>query len=476
MLSDHVDVLIIGAGISGICAGWHIRNNCPDHSFAILEARDSIGGTWDLFRYPGIRSDSDLFTFGYSFRPWDGQNAIAEGADIRAYLQRTANESGLTPHLFFNHKAVKADWDSKTACWRLDLETPDGPRQITAGFVFFCTGYYDYAQGHAPKWDGMAQFQGQILHPQFWPQDAVMEGKAVTVIGSGATAVTLAPALAELGARVTIVQRSPSYIAAMPGVDGTSNTIRRLFGRRAARWWNILMSITLFKLARKFPNWFTDKLRKEAVKQLGPDFDYDTHLTPTYAPWDQRVNVDKDGALFAALRTGQVDMVTGQISHFTKTGLQMDSGQDIGADVIITATGLKIQIAGGMQISVDGHEITPDKALMYKGMMMSDVPNAAYSIGYTNASWTLRAELIARHTCRLLNEMRKRGARVVTPIAPENSVRQPLLDLDAGYLRRAIADLPGQGAHAPWKVRQNYLLDLWDVDRAPISDPALKFD
>ncbi|PIE10977.1 MAG: FAD-containing monooxygenase EthA [Rhodobacterales bacterium] len=475
----HHDVLIIGAGISGICAAWHVQDGLPDLSYAVLEGREDLGGTWDLFRYPGIRSDSDLFTFGYSFRPWDGSTAIAEGAEIKSYIRRTAEESKITDHILFGHRATRAAWDSDRALWTLSVTTPDGPKEMSCRFLVMCTGYYDYAAGHAPHWPGMDEFAGTILHPQFWPDGLDVDGKRIAVIGSGATAVTMVPALADLGAQVTMVQRSPSDIAPLPSHDRFAGIARKLAGQRTgariARWKHILESILQFQIARRFPGFFRKTLHKEAAKITGDDFDAATHLTPRYAPWDQRVCVDTDGVLFTALKEGRAQIRTGAIARFTQTGIEMEDGTAVPADIIVTATGLKMQAMGGMEAVVDGTPINPHDLVMYKGMMLSGIPNLAYTIGYTNNSWTLRCELIARHIVRILREMDDRGADWVRVDPPEDLRRGALLNLDSGYITRGAADVPQGGDRAPWKVRQNYVLDLWDVDRAPVVDEAMSF-
>lgn len=477
--TEHRDVIIVGAGISGICAAWHIGRDCPDLSYAVVEARQDLGGTWDLFRYPGIRSDSDLYTFGYSFRPWDGDTAIAEGAEIKDYIRRTADEGGIAPKIRFSTRVTLADWDEDHALWRLTLNGPEGEAQMTCRFLMMCTGYYSYAEGHAPKWDGMEDFTGRIVHPQDWPEDMELKGQRVAVIGSGATAITLVPALAEMGAEVTMIQRSPSYVAALPSQDRFAAFARRMLGKRrgghVARWKHILEAVAQFQVARRFPGFFRNMLMKDAQKRTGPDFDARTHFTPRYDPWDQRVCVDKDGILFETLREGRARIVTGSIARFTPDGIAMEDGETIPADIVVSATGLKMQAMGGMEARIGGVPVDPHDLVMYKGMMLSGIPNMAYAIGYTNNSWTLRCELIARQVVRILNEMQARGADWVRVTPPKDLGRGPLLNLDAGYITRAARDLPQGGDRAPWKVRQNYVLDVMDVDRKPVVDQAMCF-
>lgn len=478
-LGVDFDVLIIGAGMSGVAAGWYMKKNCPNKSFAILEKRERIGGTWDLFNYPGIRSDSDLYTFGFGFRPWNKDSAIADGPLIREYAEETAAEGGITPHIRFNHDVTTVSWDSAAGHWRIEARDGDTPRVYTCAFLYCCAGYYSYDQGHAPQWPGQDTYQGQILHPQFWPKDAEWADKQVVVIGSGATAVTIVPAMAEQAKNVVMLQRSPSFVAPLPAEDKFSIYALKIFGRqiggRIARWKNILQSILYYELARRKPDWFRKQLLDAARKVAGDDFDAETHVNPRYQPWDQRVCVDKDGDLLETVKAGRAEIVTDQIETFTPQGLKLASGRELPADIVVTATGLKLQVMGGVDIRVDGVPVDLAKTLIYKGMMLSGVPNMAFSLGYTNASWTLRAELIARHVCRILNHMDKTGTDIVTPIAPDNAETQPVISLQSGYVTRAADQLPKQGLNAPWRVRQNYVQDKWELDMAAIDNDALVF-
>jgi cation diffusion facilitator CzcD-associated flavoprotein CzcO len=476
-MSEHLDVLIVGAGISGIAAAWYLRRDSPRRSFAILEARERIGGTWDLFRYPGVRSDSDLYTFGYSFRPWTAREMIAEGAAIRTYLEETARKTGIDRAICFGTRVIAAHWNSDEARWRVEVEAEGARRTLTCSFLHFCTGYFDYARGHAPDWPGMAEYGGRIVHPQAWPEDLDWAGKRVAVIGSGATAVTLVPALAE-AAQVTMVQRSPSFIAALPSEDGVVQLLRRLgprAGHVAARWKNILQAMFFYTLSRRRPDLMRRILLKGARAGVGDGVDIGTHFNPTYQPWDQRLCVDKDGIFFRALREGRAEIVTGRIETFTGTGLRLASGREIDADIVVTATGLRLQIMGGVRAFSDGREIEPAQHFLYKGMMLTEVPNHAYSVGYTNASWTLRCELIAAHVARILNHMERTGTAIVTARPPGRDEGRPVIDLESGYVKRALDRLPKQGARMPWRVHQNYLRDLWDIGRGRVDDPALDF-
>jgi len=476
-MATEFDVIVVGAGISGIAAGHYLRTECPDRSFAILEGRDAIGGTWDLFRYPGIRSDSDMFTLGFTFRPWTSDAAIAEGPAIRNYVQETAREEGLQDRIRFRHRVTAADWDSRTARWTVQVDAAGVPQTWRCRFLFFCSGYYDYARGHDPEFPGREQFAGRVVHPQHWPEDLDAAGKRIVVIGSGATAVTLIPALAQRAAHVTMVQRSPSYILAIPGRDAIGRGLQWLLPRRMAyrliRWKNILLTTALYQLARRRPQAMRRWLVQQAHKASGVDLQ---HLQPKYEPWDQRLCIVPDADLFTALRSGRASIATDQVAGYTPEGLRLASGAALPADIVITATGLKLQLFGGARLSVDGQPVQPAQSLSYKGMMLAGVPNLANAMGYTNASWTLKAELIARQVCRILRHMRSRGLDVVMPVHEgDTGETRPALDLQSGYIQRAAGVLPRQGDHTPWRIYQNYILDLLSLRLSRLADGALRF-
>lgn len=462
---EHLDVIVVGAGLSGISAGWHLRRHRPDDTFAILEGRSAIGGTWDLFRYPGVRSDSDMHTLGFGFRPWTGERSIAGGEAIRDYIVDTAHQTGVDSHVRFDHKLTDAAWSTPHARWTVTVERDGGPATLTCGFLFLCSGYYDYARGHAPDFPGQERFIGPIVHPQHWPDDLDVTGKRVVVIGSGATAVTLVPALARSAARVTMLQRSPSYVVARPSRDAAAERLRRWLPARlaaaATRGKNVLLGAFFYRLARRRPALVARRLIAEVRRQLGPDHDVATHFTPTYAPWDQRVCLTPDGDLFAAIRAGRADIVTDRIVRFVPGGIELAGGDTLAADVIVTATGLDLKLMGGIPLSVDGARVAPGGTLSYKGMMLAGVPNLAFTFGYTNASWTLKADLVSRYVCRLLSAMRRRGMRQATPTNADAAMpTRPFADFTSGYVRRAAGSLPVQGSRRPWRIDQNYLRDL----------------
>jgi cation diffusion facilitator CzcD-associated flavoprotein CzcO len=477
---EHFDVIVVGAGLSGIGQAYHLQTRCPDRSYAILEAREALGGTWDLFRYPGIRSDSDMHTLGFSFRPWTAAKAIADGETIRAYLDETARAHGINRRIRYGMRVTAAAWSSEEAHWTVTASGPAGAVvTMTCGFLCLCSGYYDYARGHAPVFPCAGSFAGRIVHPQFWPADYDDAGKRVVVIGSGATAMTLVPALAGTAAHVTMLQRSPTYVVARPGEDALANGLRRWLPGKVAhgltRWKNVLLGQFFYGYARGYPVRVKKRLLAMMRGHLGPDYDIATHFTPRYDPWDQRLCLVPDGDLFDALKSGRADVVTDTIGRFTPGGIRLASGRELEADIIVTATGLELKLAGGVAFTVDGAVVDLAKALQYKGMMFSDVPNLAYTFGYTNASWTLKAELVAAYVCRLLNTMRKRGLRQATPFNDDAAMAvEPAVDLTSGYIRRAAATLPKQGTRRPWRLHQNYARDLIAL-RFGSVDKAMRF-
>jgi monooxygenase len=481
--SEHVDVLIVGAGVSGIGCAYHLQTQQPGKSYMILEAREATGGTWDLFRYPGIRSDSDLHTFGYVFKPWPGEKAIADGPAILDYIRETASENGIDRHIRVGHKVLAASWSSAEARWTVDVEqVATGEKlQVTCGWLFSAGGYYRYDEGYTPEFPGTERFQGRIVHPQHWPEDLDYAGKRVVVIGSGATAVTLVPAMADSGAgHVTMLQRSPSYIAAVPERDPIANFLKKHLPADKAyaltRRKNIWLQKTIYRLSQRHPRQMR-KLFVGGVKRRLPDgFDVDTHFNPTYNPWDQRLCAVPDGDLFTVLSAGRASVVTDRIETFTETGLRLVSGAELEADIIITATGLNLLAFGGVELAVDGRRVDLAETLVYKAMMVSDVPNFAFAIGYTNSSWTLKVDLVCEHLCRLLAHMDARGFDEAVPVAGDAAAEtRPLLDFAAGYVLRSLQDLPRQGASAPWHLAMDYREDVEYLRRGPIEDPALRF-
>jgi monooxygenase len=481
-MTEHVDVLIVGAGLSGIGAAHYLQSECPWASYAIFEARDSIGGTWDLFKYPGIRSDSDMFTLGYSFRPWDGEKSIADGPSILQYIKDTAAEAGIDRHIRFQHRIVRADWSTDDGRWHIVAERTDTGEtvELTCGFLFSCSGYYRYDRGYLPDFEGMDRFRGTIVHPQFWPEDLDYAGKKVVVIGSGATAVTLIPSMARDAAHVTMLQRSPSYITTLPAKNPMAALLRKLLPEpragRTIRWINALMTQGMYKLSRRRPK-LVKKLLLGGVKlQLPRGFDVDKHFTPRYDPWDQRLCVVPDGDLFKAIKKGKASVVTDHIKTFTETGLLLESGAELDADVIITATGLELLFIGGIELTVDGEAVDLPSKLTYKGMMLEGVPNLALAIGYTNASWTLKCDLTCDYVTRLLNHMHETGMRQCTPVNSDASVTaEPLLGLTSGYVQRSAHKFPKQGSKFPWQVHQSYLADYRALKLSGIDDGAMVF-
>ena len=479
--SQHVDVLIVGAGLSGIGAAVHLQNEAPGTSYAILEAREASGGTWDLFRYPGIRSDSDMYTLGYDFAPWPREEAIASGADILQYLRDTAAEFGVDQHIHYRSKAVAADWSGEQARWSVTVEDPDsGDRTTwTCGFLYMCSGYYRYDEGFTPDWPGRDDFGGVFVHAQHYPADLDLTGRRAVVIGSGATAVTLVPAMADAGAaHVTMLQRSPSYVMPLPGKDPVDGLLRRLLppdrAYRAIRWKNIKMSTAIYQISRKRPGLMKSRIRKQAVKLLPAGYDVDTHFTPTYNPWDQRMCLVPDGDFFAAIKAGAADVVTDHIESFTPAGLRLRSGRELEADVVVAATGLNLVPLAGIPFTVDGEPVRLPERVAYKGMMLDGVPNMAFAIGYTNASWTLKVDRVSSLVSRLIQHMRTHGFATVTPRLPDTPMAtRPFIDMASGYFERARAELFLQGDQAPWQLQNHYAKDEV-LFRDGLDDPALE--
>ncbi|HTN99120.1 MAG TPA: NAD(P)/FAD-dependent oxidoreductase [Microthrixaceae bacterium] len=500
---EHLDVLIIGAGLSGIGAAHHLQTDSPWASYAVLEARDSIGGTWDLFRYPGNRSDSDMFTLGFPFRPWRGENAIAAGGDILQYIKDTAAEAGIDRKIRFGHRVLSADYSSADARWTVVAERMDSSAEVADGspapvteaaspaappalvtftcdFVFSCSGYYRYDHGYLPEFKGTDSYKGQIIHPQFWPTDLDYSGKSVIVIGSGATAMTLVPSMAPQASHVTMLQRSPTYVLALPAKNPAANMIRKVLPEKMSgpivRWMLALGTLTLYQVSQRRPKAVKKMIRKQLESVLPPGYDIDTHFTPKYDPWDQRLCVVPDGDLFTAISDGTVEVVTDKIAEFTPKGIRLESGAELEADIIVTATGLEMLFIGGIELSLDGEAVDPSEHLTYKGMMLEGVPNFAVAFGYTNASWTLKADLTSEYVCRLLNHMRESGWDTCTAVNTESQPESlPLLGLTSGYVQRAAGRFPKQGTKFPWQVHQNYLRDYRAMKMRPVVDDAMRF-
>jgi len=480
--AEHADVLIVGAGLSGIGAACHLQRDCPDRSYLILEARERIGGTWDLFRYPGVRSDSDMHTLGYSFSPWEDAKAIADGPSILSYVKQTAERYGVTDRIRTGHAVQSAEYSSANQRWTVRVHRADtGETQyFTCAFLFCCGGYYRYEAGYTPEFAGVERFPGPVVHPQHWPEDLDYAGKRVLVIGSGATAVTLVPALAETAAHVTMLQRSPTYIVSLPSHDGVAEWLRRRLPKMAAyhlvRVKNVALMTLSYQLSRRRPNLMKSIIRQGARRQLPDGYDVDTHFKPDYNPWDQRMCIVPDGDLFAALSAGRASIVTDAVQTFTERGVSLRGGAELEADVIVTATGLQMLALGGIGLTVDGEPVHLPDQLVYRGMMLSGVPNFAFTVGYTNASWTLKADLTACYVCRLLNHMRRHGYGECAPADEDPAlVREPLLNLSSGYVLRSVQDFPSQGSRRPWRVHQNYALDVLDFKLGGVDDGVMRF-
>jgi cation diffusion facilitator CzcD-associated flavoprotein CzcO len=483
MSHQHYDVLIIGAGVSGIGMACHLKRECPGKRFAILERRQSLGGTWDLFRYPGIRSDSDMFTFGYNFRPWTGGKVLADGASIKQYVADTARENDVERNIRYGVAVKTADWSSEEKCWKLTAvnEKTGEAETYTASFLVGCTGYYNYDQGYKPDFPGEKDFKGQVVHPQHWPENLDYSGKKVVVIGSGATAITLVPTMAEKAAHVTMLQRSPTYLMPLPSTDKVTLALQKVLPEKAAyrltRARNISISRLLYERSRKSPKAMRRLFLSVIKRQLKGKADM-RHFTPDYNPWDQRLCVVKDGDLFDAIKAGTASIKTDHIERFTDTGIRLKSGEELEADIIIPATGLDIQMLGGIQPTVDGQGVVLKEKVIYKNVMVEGMPNSAMIFGYTNISWTLKADIASEYLCRLINHMDRKGYQVVVPRDTENSLGNDTIlgSLDAGYIKRAEDRLPRQGTHGPWKASQNYLQDVKILRFEPIEDGYLEFD
>lgn len=479
---EHVDVLIVGAGLSGIGAAYHLQTMCPQHSYAIVEGRDVIGGTWDLFRYPGIRSDSDMFTLGYRFKPWKHAKAIADGPSILQYVRETARENGIDGKIRFRHRVAAATWSSRDARWMVDIRrgAADEPVQLSCNFLYLCAGYYRYDKGYTPDFPGIAQFSGQVVHPQEWSADIDVGGKRVVIIGSGATAVTLLPELAAKAQHVTMLQRSPTYVVARPSEDALANWMRRHLPARlayaATRWQRVLLGMYVFRMCRRDPAKMKRLLLGGVRQALGPDYDIDTHFSPRYNPWEQRLCLVPDGDMFKAIRRGRATVVTDHIDTFTETGIRLRSGRQLDADLVVTATGLNLQVLGGLDLNVDGQRVDPAQALTYKGLMFAGLPNFASCFGYTNAAWTLKADLSSEYLCRLLNHMRRNGFAACVPCNNDPTLTaEPWVDFSSGYFQRALHLLPKQGSKLPWKLHQNYIRDIHLLRRGKLEDGVLAF-
>lgn len=480
MSHEHFDVGIVGAGLSGIGAAYHLKTACPGRTFAIFEGRDAIGGTWDLFRYPGIRSDSDMYTLGYAFKPWTEAKAIADGPSILKYVRETARENGIEQAIRFGHKIKRADWSTPDARWTVEAEVAGKVVSYTCNFLFLCGGYYSYDGGYTPDYPGVADFKGRMVHPQQWPADLDYAGKSVVVIGSGATAVTLVPEMAKTAAHVTMLQRSPTYVVSRPAEDKMANTLRKwlpgMLAYNIIRARNVLGGMYFFNLARKRPEQVKAGILKMVQDELGPDYDVATHFTPTYNPWDQRLCLVPDADMFQQIKSGRASVVTDHIDTFTEGGIRLKSGQELKADIIVSATGLVLEVWNGIQVSVDGRHIDAATTLSYKGMMYEGVPNLASAFGYTNASWTLKCDLTCEYVCRLLNHLKKTGTRQAVPVNDDPNIEyEPWLDFSSGYVQRAMAKFPKQGTKVPWKLDQNYARDLMSLRYSKLEDGVLRF-
>jgi cation diffusion facilitator CzcD-associated flavoprotein CzcO len=485
MSETHVDVIIVGAGLSGIGGACHLQRECPDHSYLILESRGAMGGTWDLFRYPGIRSDSDMHTLGYNFKPWRNPKAIADGPAIREYIRETAAENNIESRIRYRHRVTRMEWTSETATWTLAVERTDTGKvmELTCNFLLMCAGYYSYRQGHDPVFPGREDFRGTIIHPQFWPEQLDYTGKRVVIVGSGATAMTLVPAMAGKAAKVTMLQRSPTYVVSRPDRDRIANFLMRILPDRWAyaitRFKNVFLQQWVYRRTRVAPDKVREILLERVRQELGPDYDVEKHFSPRYNPWDQRLCLIPNNDLLEAIREERAAVVTESIERFTERGILLSTGEELEADIIVTATGLELVIMGEAEVVVDGATVDFARTWTYKGLMYSDVPNLVTTFGYINASWTLRADLTAEYACRLLNHMRARGAGQVVPrLRPEDAgmpARDWIEDFSSGYMRRVMHLFPKQGDREPWINPQNYRRDRKMFRHGPLEDGVLEF-
>ena len=480
--ANFVDVVIVGAGLSGIGSARHLQRDCPDRTFALLESRETLGGTWDLFRYPGIRSDSDMYTLGYTFKPWLERKSLADGPSILRYIRETAAETGVDKHIRYNHKVLSASWSSESSTWTVSVQRSDVDDiiEFECNFLMMCGGYYDYEQGHTPEFSGRDDFKGQVIHAQHWPEGLDYKAKKVIVIGSGATAVTLVPELAKTAAQTIMLQRSPTYVASIPEQDSWSARLQGVLPAswvyRIVRWKRILLQIAVFNLSRKRPQVVKKLLLGQVREALGEDYDIKTHFTPNYDPWDQRLCAVPEGDLFTAIAEKRAEVVTDHVDYFTQTGIHLKSGRDLDADIIVLATGLTMRFIGGTTLIVDGAVVDPSTLYVYRGMMLSNIPNLVQVFGYTNASWTLKSDLTGQYVCRLLNYMRKTGTTMAVPkVASAGLEEEPMLDFSSGYILRAVEEFPKQGKKLPWRVYQNFIIDFISLRLRPIADTVLKF-
>jgi cation diffusion facilitator CzcD-associated flavoprotein CzcO len=476
----HKDIIVVGAGISGIAAGYNLQKSCPDKTFAILEGRESLGGTWDLFKYPGVRSDSDMHTLGFRFKPWIHKKSIADGPSILKYLNETVDDYNLRDKITYNQKVIASNWVSDSSIWELTVDDNGQEISMSCNFLFLCGGYYSYDKPYMPDFPGMDEFNGRIIHPQFWDESLDYSNKKVVVIGSGATAVTLVPAIAESAKQTTMLQRSPSYVISAPAEDSWNNALNKIFPVKftyfVIRWKNILRTIIGFYLSRKYPERIKERLINLVREELGQDFDVEKHFTPSYKPWDQRMCLVPDGDLFSAIKDNRANVVTDTIDTFTPTGILLNSGNEIEADIVISATGIELNALNDINVSVDGVKVEANRKLSYKGMMLSGVPNLAITFGYVNSSWTLRADLTCEYVCRLINTMDKEGCAACSPEEDLNAlVEDDYIDFTSGYVQRALDRLPKQGKKSPWRNYQNYLLDIFYVRLFSIKDSTLRF-
>jgi cation diffusion facilitator CzcD-associated flavoprotein CzcO len=480
--TNFVDVLIVGAGLSGIGSARHLQRDCPERSFALLESRAALGGTWDLFRYPGVRSDSDMYTLGYNFKPWPDRKSLADGPSILRYVRDTATETGVDKHIRYHHKVLNASWSSESAIWTVSVHRSDIDETVEfrCQFLMLCAGYYDYEQGYTPDFTGAEDFKGPVIHAQHWPEDLDYKDKKVIVIGSGATAVTLVPELAKETAQTIMLQRSPTYVASIPEEDSWSARLHGVLPAswvyRLVRWKRVLLQIWVFNLSRKRPQLVKKFLLNQVRQELGDDYDIKTHFTPHYNPWDQRLCAVPEGDMFAAIREKRAEVVTDHVDHFTPDGIRLKSGRELEADIIVLATGLNMKFIGGATLTVDGERVEPSKLFVYRGMMLANVPNLVQVFGYTNASWTLKSDLTGQYVCRLLNHMRRTGETMAVPRVSAAGVEEdPMLDFSSGYVLRAADQFPKQGKRLPWRVYQNFIIDFINLRLRPLKDKVLQF-